>query len=558
MKLEKRHRFTTDISHIELPERFNFPFYYEPHELSLIAAQELQGYLIRQQDFEHDFGLEEAGGEGIGKMFGVLVVQEAGGELGYLAAYSGKLAGTNDHQYFVPTIFDMLVTDSFYKQEEAVINEINQAIAATEVDAGYQERAVAYQQLQRDATLSIQEEKQTVKDGKKARKQRRKTAEEQMSAEDYALLQEGLKEESLKEHFCLREIESYWEQRLAPLRAQVEASEAELQRLRQSRKEKSAALQQRLFAQYRFLNSRGENKGLDDIFIKERGITPPAGAGECAAPKLLQYAFEHGLQPIAMAEFWWGRASSEQIRKPGHFYPSCRSKCEPILGHMLEGMDVDENPMLTNPAIGKTLDYLYEDEHLVVINKPAEFLSVPGKTITDSVHERVRQLYPNATGPLIVHRLDMSTSGIMLIAKTKPVHRSLQNQFIRRKVQKRYVALLDGVVKADAGTIDLPLRVDLDNRPFQMVCSDHGKAATTEWVVVNRTTSQTRVHFHPVTGRTHQLRVHAAHPLGLNHPITGDDLYGRRADRLYLHAERLSFWHPVLKEMMTVEAPAPF
>ena len=559
MRIDKLHHFTSDISHIKLPKRFNFPFYYEPHELSRIAASQLQHYLGSQQDFDHDFGLGAAAdSEGIGKMFGVLVVQDKVGRLGYLAAYSGKLAGTNDHQYFVPTIFDMLITDSFYKQEEAVINEINQTIDTMVTDPNYQAVASQYLELQRLAKGSIQEEKLVVREGKKARKRRRKEAEGSMSSDLYMELLEGLKEESLKEHFCLREIESYWEYRLAQIRMQVNRYDEKLLQLKQSRKAKSAALQQKLFAQYQFLNSRGERKGLDDIFVKELGIIPPAGAGECAAPKLLQYAFEHELRPLTMAEFWWGRESSQQIRKPGHYYPSCRSKCEPILGHMLVGMEVDENPMLTNPAEGKTLDNLYEDDYLLVINKPPEFLSVPGKTITDSVFERVKQLYPDATGPLIVHRLDMSTSGIMLIAKSKTVHRSLQNQFIRRKVHKRYVALLEGRLTVDSGVIDLPLRVDLDNRPFQMVCQEHGKAATTEWEVISKSASQTRVSFHPITGRTHQLRVHAAHPLGLNHPIVGDDLYGRRADRLYLHAECLSFWHPVHKEMKTVEASAPF
>jgi len=559
LRIDKLHHFTSDISHLKLPKRFNFPFYYEPHELSRIAASQLQHYLGSQQDFDHDFGLGDAAdSEGIGKMFGVLVVQDKVGRLGYLAAYSGKLAGTNDHQYFVPTIFDMLITDSFYKREEAVINEINQAIDTMVTDPNYQAVASQYLELQRLAKGSIQEEKLVVREGKKARKRRRKVAEGSMSSDLYMELLEGLKEESLKEHFCLREIESYWEYRLAQIRMQVDPYDEKLLQLKQSRKAKSAALQQKLFAQYQFLNSRGERKGLDDIFVKELGIIPPAGAGECAAPKLLQYAFEHELRPLTMAEFWWGRESSQQIRKPGHYYPSCRSKCEPILGHMLVGMEVDENPMLTNPAEGKTLDNLYEDDYLLVINKPPEFLSVPGKTITDSVFERVKQLYPDATGPLIVHRLDMSTSGIMLIAKSKAVHRSLQNQFIRRKVHKRYVALLEGRLTVDSGVIDLPLRVDLDNRPFQMVCQEHGKAATTEWEVISKSASQTRVRFHPITGRTHQLRVHAAHPLGLNHPIVGDDLYGRRADRLYLHAECLSFWHPVHKEMKTVEASAPF
>jgi tRNA pseudouridine32 synthase/23S rRNA pseudouridine746 synthase len=225
---------------------------------------------------------------------------------------------------------------------------------------------------------------------------------------------------------------------------------------------------------------------------------------------------------------------------------------------MLKGIEMDENPMLSNPALGKDLPIVMEDEYLLIVNKPAEFLSVPGKKIVDSVYNRMKMMYPDATGPLIVHRLDMSTSGLMLIAKTKEIHQHLQNQFLKRRIQKRYVAVLEGILTNDDGEIALPLRVDLDDRPRQLICFEHGKPALTRWKVIERIENQTRIHFYPVTGRTHQLRVHASHIQGLGVPIKGDDLYGTRADRLYLHAERLEFIHPVSKEKLMVECPSEF
>ena len=224
------------------------------------------------------------------------------------------------------------------------------------------------------------------------------------------------------------------------------------------------------------------------------------------SPKLLQYAFQHQMKPIAMAEFWWGQSPETSIRKHKYFYPACIGKCKPILTHMLEGILTDENPMLQNPAAGKVIETVYEDEHLLVVNKPAEFLSVPGRNIKDSVANRMKEKFPDATGPLVVHRLDMSTSGLMLIAKTQEVHKYLQYQFIKRIIKKRYVAVLDGMVEGEEGTIDLPLYPDWDNRPRQMVDYENGKSGRTHWKVISHNNKQTRIYFFPVTGRTHQLR----------------------------------------------------
>ncbi|MEZ4800064.1 MAG: RluA family pseudouridine synthase [Flavobacteriales bacterium] len=346
--------------------------------------------------------------------------------------------------------------------------------------------------------------------------------------------------------------------KIEQLESVVSHFQNEIEILKEERKTRSANLQNEIFDQYFFYNKALEKKSLGDIFKFTPEGRPTAGAGECAAPKLLQHAFIHGLEPIAMAEFWWGQSPKSEIRIHGHYYPACKGKCEPILGHMLVGMNVEPNPMLNNPAEGKELEIVWEDDVMVVVNKPAEFLSVPGKNINDSVLERLKTLYPNATGPLLVHRLDMSTSGILIAGKTEAVYKHLQRQFIKRSVKKRYVALLEGIVEGEEGMIDLPMRVDLGDRPRQMVCYEYGKPARTKWKVIERKEGKTKVQFYPITGRTHQLRVHAAHPLGLNTPIVGDDLYGKRSNRLHLHAEWIEFYHPISNKIMSIRVPSDF
>ena len=539
--------FQQDISGITLPEKFTFPFYYEPHELSRIAAKALQDYLETQTDFEHNFGLNDnQDGLAIGKMFGVLVVQNSDGQLGYLWAFSGKLAERNHHPFFVPTVFDMLEENSFFKQEEVILNNYNKKIELLENEESYLEAIQVLNNIKIQAEKEIQAQKEKIKLGKKHRAEIRKNYPEADT--------EQLNKESQEEGILLKKMTLYWNHHIAAAEENVAEFTTTINQLKEERRQKSAQLQQQLFEQYAFLNQYQELKSLGTIF----NGNPPAGAGECAAPKLLHYAFQNDLKPIAMAEFWWGQSPKSEVRKHQQFYPACTGKCEPILKHMLKDIPLEDNPFKTNPAEGKTLAIVYEDDYLAVVNKPAEFLSVPGKNITDSVWSRVKLLYPNATGPLIVHRLDMSTSGLLLIAKSATIYKNLQAQFIQRKVEKRYVALLDGILNDSKGVINLPLRVDLDNRPNQIVCFDFGKPAKTEWEILEQRDNQTLVHFYPITGRTHQLRVHAAHQLGLNTPIVGDDLYGTKANRLHLHAESITFNHPVSKESITVTVAADF
>ncbi len=540
--------FKKSIIGIPLPEKFTFPFYYEPHPLCIIAAEELQDYLKSQTDFEHNFGLDETQqGLIIGKMFGVLVVQNQQGDLGYLWAFSGKLAESNQLPFFVPTVYDMLEHDGFFKKEEISINQLNFEIENLEQSSDYLNSINHLHKTKQQAEKEIFEQKLKIKEGKKARAELRKKP-------TAGIDQDVLNKASQEEGILLKKMTQYWHYKIEEATQAVAPFTTRINQLKEERRLKSAALQQQLFKEYSFLNKHQELKSLSEIF----NGNPPAGAGECAAPKLLHYAFQHQLKPIAMAEFWWGQSPKSEVRKHGQFYPACTGKCEPILNHMLQDIILEDNPFKINSAEGKKLEIVYEDDYLVLVNKPTEFLSVPGKQVTDSVYTRMKSKYPDATGPLVVHRLDMSTSGLLLIAKTAEIYKKLQSQFIKRQIQKRYVALLDGIITNDKGIIDLPLRVDLDNRPNQIVCFEHGKPAQTQWEVIERRENQTLVYFYPITGRTHQLRVHAAHKLGLNTPISGDDLYGTKAHRLHLHAERLTFEHPVSKEKITIVKEAEF
>ena len=333
---------------------------------------------------------------------------------------------------------------------------------------------------------------------------------------------------------------------------------------------RSRALQLWLFRQFNFLNAHGQSMNLCDIFDKETCRIPPSGAGECCAPKLLQFAYQHHLHPVCMAEFWLGASPKGEIRYDGEYYPACQSKCKPILRHMLQGLEVDEHPLL--PMMrekAKEMRIIYDDEYLLAVFKPAGMLAVRGNVDAPSVESVIQETYPDVSGPLIVHRLDMDTSGIMIIAKNKDIHKALQIQFYKHEIRKRYIALLDGIVKDDKGTISLPLSPNALDRPRQMVNHEHGKPAITEYEVLERKNGRTLIAFYPLTGRTHQLRVHAASEEGLGCPIIGDRLYAHQipltANRstlnersLFLHAESIDFTHPMTGEHIHLEIPVDF
>jgi tRNA pseudouridine32 synthase/23S rRNA pseudouridine746 synthase len=392
---------------------------------------------------------------------------------------------------------------------------------------------------------------------KKDRKQRKKLGIAILKDFELKKLTVQLTQESFNNQFFIKELQNYYSDQLKDISKDYCAITTKIASLKEERKQKSNYLQQTLFSKYEFLNSKKELKSLLAIF-NDPAIKPPAGSGECAAPKLLQYAFANNLTPISMGEFWWGTSPNTTVRQHKNFYAACQGRCKPILGHMLAGLPMDANLLIENLAHNKELKIIYEDDVLIVVHKPAELLSVPGKKVKDAVYTRIKAKYPEATGPIIVHRLDMSTSGILLLTKTKEANKALQSQFINRTIKKCYVALLDGILSKNSGIIKLPLRVDLDDRPKQLVDFTFGKPAETRWEVLSREDGRTRVHFYPITGRTHQLRVHAAHKDGLNTPIVGDDLYGKRADRLHLHAETISFLHPTTQKEMSFTIPSDF
>ena len=551
--------FKQPITAYELPKKFDYPFYYEPTEIAKQACKEVQEYLENQTDFEHNFGLEnDLSSTPIGKMFGVLIVRNKKNEVGYLAAVSGKLANSNQHKIFVPPVFDMLNKNGFFLEQEERLNEINHILESIEDDQNYLQLKEDFLQSEINSKLKIEEGKQLLKSNKKDRKSQRETISSTLSEEEIQFFEEDLIKQSLRDKYEFRVLSEKLDAEKQLLLNKINVFENEISSLKEERKTKSNSLQNQLFNQYQFLNKFKQEKGLLEIFSNTVFQQPPAAAGECAAPKLLQYAFQNDLEPICMAEFWWGDSPKSEVRKHGQFYPACTGKCEPILGHMLQGIELNENLLLKQNSTVEELEILYQDDDLVVINKPEEFLSVPGIDIKDSVYLRIKHQFPLATGPIIVHRLDMSTSGILVLALNKESHKLLQQQFIKRKVHKRYIALLDGNIEHDNGFIDLPLRVDLDDRPRQMVCYEHGKTAQTKYEIITRKNNKTLVYFYPITGRTHQLRMHASHRLGLNAPIIGDDLYGKKANRLHLHAEYLEFTHPKTKELMKFQVEPNF
>ncbi len=538
--MDKLIKFNADISSIPLPEKFDYPFNYIPHHIAKIAAKELQTYLKNQTDFIHDFGLEKTN-SGQGKMFGVLVVKNNANTIGYLSAFSGKLANQTLHKHFVPPVYDVLDPEGFYVKTEAEIAAINQQIELQQTDEDYLKLKKEHTLVQEKHQKLLVLEKEKIKHRRKLRKIQAKIDNQQ----------------NLNEEFYLREYEIYLHQKRIGSAQQFLISQNRLEQLKKLRKEKSALIQEKIFESYQFLNFKKETKNLKAIFSKSNQNIP-AGTGDCCAPKLLQYAFLCNLTPIAMAEFWWGKPLKNSIRKHQNYYPACKGKCKPILQHMLHGMPTLPNPLIEKLAKKRPLEIVYEDEHLIVINKPHELLSVSGNEIKDSVQYRIQQQFPNATGPLLVHRLDMSTSGILLIAKDKDTHKKLQEQFISKTIRKRYVAILDGEVKDQQGNIELPLSVDFLERPKQRVDFENGKKALTRFEVIATKNKKTKIYFYPITGRTHQLRVHAAHHLGLNAPILGDDLYGVIAERLYLHAENIVFIHPANGKKVEFTVKCPF
>ena len=583
---------------IPSPRQFTYPFCYDVDPLAEAASEELQRYIAAT-------GLMSAE-KGCGKMFGVLVVEyedeEGVLQRGFLAAYSGLLGGRNDWQYFVPPVFDAQQPDGHFKRTEREISAINREISAIEHDPQYLQSVAQYEEMTKRLQAEVEAFKVEVDVAKARRDARRKSGEPLSDEEQAEMVRESqfMKAELRRRRKAMEQAESAFHNPHATL----------LKSLQRKRKQMSDELQRWLFAAYRMLNAKGEERDLIDIFREYTHAMPPAGAGDCCAPKLLQYAYQHRLRPICMAEFWWGESPASEIRHHLHYYPACRSKCLPILTHMLKGLDVAPNPLAQKRHTAEPR-VLYADEYILVVDKPAGMLSVPGKA-DDSASVSVEEYFANNSKLKIqnskflkaAHRLDMDTSGLLVLARTEQAYVELQRQFASRETVKRYEAVLSGVPSQNstlhsdvpkhttqnskfktqnsstqsdgcAEAISLPLIADINDRPRQRVDMEHGKPALTLYNIVEvraadantavaYTTkkadkSLTLVHLYPKTGRTHQLRVHCAHPQGLACPILGDPLYGtERADRMYLHAAELTFRHPITGEPMHFLSPSGF
>lgn len=493
-------------------------------------------------------------------MFGVLVVRSSSGRLGYLAAFSGLLAGHSTRPGFVPPLLDLYAPGSFFPREAAHISDLNRQITELESSSSFMHIRDRLAAAREGARQRLRREKEALKAAKNRRREFREKAARSLDPCALAALEEELARERLHLQCGYKRLARGLQADISTLEESLAPRQARLALLLEERQARSLALQEQVFDACFVRNARGASRTVAEIFVDNGKQRPPSGTGDCAAPRLLQYAFSRGLRPLALAEFWWGTPPPSAVRRQGAFYPPCRGRCRPLLGFMLQGMDVDveaEQEQGSGAQV-QPITTIYEDEAILVINKPPALLSVPGKEIKDSVYARMRARYPAATGPLLVHRLDMATSGLLLIAKSLSWYQHLQDQFARHRVRKTYVAIVDGLLTAKRGIIDLPLRPDPDDRPRQLVCVAHGKPAVTTWEVVEYVSGRTRVCFFPETGRTHQLRVHAAHHLGLQTPIVGDSLYGRKADRLYLHAAAIEFVHPQTGQAMRVESSPRF
>ena len=539
---EKFHLLGDEAAAIEVPSRFTCPFCYEPHPLALMAVEQVQHYVASRADWAKELGA--------GKMLGVLVAQDDEGHLGYLAAFSGNLAGSVRHDFFVPPVYDLLDPQGEFKRGEAQITTINHEVERLEkspelLELEHRETEQKQRMLEEIGTF-----KTLMVRHKQERDARRNTGN--LTAEE----QEALLNQSRFEKTELKRIRQRHENELQAIADEINDYSQQIDALKARRKAMSEALQERIFRLFVVSNAHGEHRDLVEVF-RPLGTLPPSGAGECCAPRLLNYAYNNSLHPVCMAEFWWGASPVGEVRHHGHFYPACRSKCKPILDFMLQGLDVEEN-RLGQPVEDEVLDVVYDDQWLTVLNKPSGMLTVPGKLLEDSLLTHYQAAYHEAVGPIVVHRLDQETSGLVVFAKDKKTHKALQQQFENRTIRKRYIALLDGNVPQDEGTIDLPIRPDVDDRPRQRVDHESGKPAVTYYRVLERGDGVTRIALEPLTGRTHQLRVHCSHPLGLNCPITGDRLYGRAARRLMLHAQRITFTHPVMGKPLTLTCEPDF
>ncbi|MDC1105567.1 RluA family pseudouridine synthase [Prolixibacteraceae bacterium] len=538
--------------HIGPKTAFTYPFQYTPHPLVYKASGEVIKHLKRV------FTDPKFAQKVNQKMYGILIVSDSKGHIGYLIAISGINPDISDQLRIVPSIVSLETKDGFFREEEKYITRLNHLISEIENNSFYKSKTDEYDKVTEQNTIFLRE----AKIAKQIAKQKRdalRASYSQMQYEEQIAIDKLLNYESQqvkKEYKVEKNARKAHEESLY---VDINKYNTLLNDLKSIRKKMSQTLQRRIFKQYDLFNGLGNKIDLVDLFQQSKGVNPPAGAGDCAAPKLLQFAYQNNLKPVFMGEFWWDPENQDELKKHMHFYPSCKNKCQPILTYMLQGIEVEPNPITITANKHYELEMLYEDEYIMAVNKPSGLLSVPGKEIQNSVYQVIHDKHPEFEGPLLVHRLDMSTSGILIVTKDLETYKRIQKQFLQKKIHKKYIALVKGNIPSDHGVISLPLRVDLDNRPLQMICEKYGKEAITNWEKISSSDGVTKLSLYPITGRTHQLRVHCAHSKGLNSPIIGDDLYGKaNKTRLCLHAEQITFEHPYTQNIITISCIPPF
>ncbi|MEH1911076.1 RluA family pseudouridine synthase [Nostoc sp.] len=549
---------------LESGERLKLP----RTSMSEAIAHGLMKYLVNNDCYSRE-----------GKMYGILLVELPNGEQRVLKAFSGLLNGCSLVEGWVPPISG---------RDEVALEE---ARTLAQLDAIKQELLTLKQLTERQQYQTLvdefEQQLQVMSDRhrhcKHQRQQKRQQICNTFTPKALTIALEQLDEESRQQGIERRQLKRQQNAVLQPLQQLIAATDARISELKQQRKALSRQLQAQMHASYSLTNFSGRSQSLQELMPGGS----PTGTGDCCAPKLLHYAATHNLKPLAMAEFWWGASSVNQDKIPGEFYGACAERCQPLMGFLLSGLRPISIPnrdfhtiaplflnrlthlrrsnVFDSPAfstIKGEIPILYEDKWLIAVNKPAGLLSVPGRyrDRQDSVLSRFRHLLADGMALTSVHRLDQETSGILLLARDRQTHRQLSQQFQQRQVHKVYEAILSGAVTVEQGVIELPLWGDPENRPEQKVDWQQGKPSLTYFQVIAREGNYTRVEFTPRTGRTHQLRVHAADARGLGVTILGDRLYGCCAvtSRLHLHARELRFEHPQLEKTLHLQAITPF
>lgn len=485
-----------------------------------------------------------------GKMYGVLLVETNQGKLGVIKAFSGLLNGQSNVTGWVPQIPGKSLVALAENFTLSSLEDIKQEILNLQQlpERGeYQRLLSEYELIRQEINIRHQQSQQK-------RHQQRKLLSQTLAPEKLSVAIKQLEAESRRDGMEKRNLKRHWHQILQPLKDSIARVDQRIRELKHQRQQLSRQLQSQMQAAYTLTNFAGHTISLSQLMAKP---FIPTGTGDCCAPKLLHYAATHSFKPIAMAEFWWGKSSPKGNKVVGNFYGACVERCQPLMGFLLSGL-----PTPSISISNQSIPLVYEDESLMVINKPSGLLSVAGRGSNnfDSVESRLRQKHPHLIDLKAVHRLDQDTSGLLILAKNLPTYQNLSLQFQEKKVTKIYEAILAGNITQSKGTIDLPLWGNPQHRPLQEVNWHKGKPSVTHFQVIHKTANDTRIKFFPVTGRTHQIRVHASSPQGLGVPIKGDRFYGIQdnSERLYLHARKISFQHPNSSKTIDLEVNTPF